>query len=286
MSIITFWNDDREQTGKTFSAVAVAIKMAIERELKILLISTSCNDKTMENCFVDANASTVKKIIGKNDNIAVDNGIMGIAKLIASNKLEPQAITDYTRVIFKNRLETISGYIPTDNLDYQEKMMAYEKVEKCYPDLIRLANQYYDIVIVDLDKQLNETVKKEIFEMSNLDVMVIRQRMESLNKYIELMNTNPEYKGLKHIMVVGKFHLNTKYNKKNVMRYLRVKDLYITPFNILFFEAAEEHNVVELFLKLKRLKDEDDENYIFMDEIQNIVDKILERLKELQKKMR
>ena len=122
--------------------------------------------------------------------------------------------------------------------------------------------------------------------MSNLDVMVIRQRMESLNKYIELMNTNPEYKGLKHIMVVGKFHLNTKYNKKNVMRYLRVKDLYITPFNILFFEAAEEHNVVELFLKLKRLKDEDDENYIFMDEIQNIVDKILERLKELQKKMR
>ena len=41
MPIVTFWNDERDQTGKTLTAVAVATRMAIERNYKILLISTS-----------------------------------------------------------------------------------------------------------------------------------------------------------------------------------------------------------------------------------------------------
>lgn len=51
MSIVTFWNDDREQTGKTLTSVAVATRMAIERNNRILLISTSFQDPTMKNCF-------------------------------------------------------------------------------------------------------------------------------------------------------------------------------------------------------------------------------------------
>ena len=38
MSIVTFWNDDREQTGRTLTSVAVATRMAMERNYKILLI--------------------------------------------------------------------------------------------------------------------------------------------------------------------------------------------------------------------------------------------------------
>ena len=51
MSIITFWNDGREQSGKTLASVAVAISMAMERNSKILLLSTSVDDSTMDNCF-------------------------------------------------------------------------------------------------------------------------------------------------------------------------------------------------------------------------------------------
>ena len=48
MSIITFWNDSREQTGQTMATVAVATRMAIERNIKILLISTISPDFTSE----------------------------------------------------------------------------------------------------------------------------------------------------------------------------------------------------------------------------------------------
>ena len=51
MSVITFWNDSREQSGRTMTAVAVAMRMSIERNSKILLISTSMDDPTLKNCF-------------------------------------------------------------------------------------------------------------------------------------------------------------------------------------------------------------------------------------------
>ena len=51
MSIITVWNDNREQSGRTLTAAAVATRMAIERNSKILLISTSVGDSTIKNCF-------------------------------------------------------------------------------------------------------------------------------------------------------------------------------------------------------------------------------------------
>ena len=39
MSIVTFWGNGREQTGKSLSMVAIATQMAIEHNYRILLIS-------------------------------------------------------------------------------------------------------------------------------------------------------------------------------------------------------------------------------------------------------
>ena len=88
MSIVTFWNDDREQTGKTLTSVAVATRMAIERNNRILLISTSFQDPTMKNCFWGNEVQRNLKLFGgKVTNIAVENGIEGLIKLITANKL-------------------------------------------------------------------------------------------------------------------------------------------------------------------------------------------------------
>lgn len=287
MSIVTFLNNDREQTGKTLASVAVATKMAIERNLKILLISTAYKDETMKNCYWK-DVVVQKKILGmKNTGIGVNNGIEGLAKLIASNKIQPSIITDYTKVIFKGRLEVLNGYIGTSEKTEEQNRYDYEKTSECYGDLVRLANQYYDIVLVDLDNDLSETVKKDILSSSNLNIFVTTQKLSSLDKYNNLKNTNKEIIGPKYIPVIAKYDKNSKYNKKNIMRYLEEKkDINLIPYNILFFEAAEEADVVELFLKLRNIKDTNDDNYIFMEEVLKLVDLIIKRLQELQKKMR
>ena len=203
MSIVTFWNDDREQTGKTLTSVAVATRMAIERNYKILLISTSFQDPTMKNCFWgDEVQKNLKLFGGKANNIAVENGMEGLVKLITANKLTPSVITDYTKVIFKGRLEVLNGFVGEKGNSFELNYEEYKKTEKCYIELIRMANQYYDMVLVDLDKTMGKEVKEEILKISNLNVIVLSQKKASLDKYRELRDKNNEVNSPKTIPIM------------------------------------------------------------------------------------
>lgn len=288
MAIVTFWNNDREQSGKTLTAVAVATKMAIERNYKILLISTSFQDTTLRNCFWENETQRTLKLFGmKSNNIAVETGIEGLAKLISANKLTPTTITDYTKVIFKGRLEVISGFMGAKELTRATNYAEYEKIQKIYVDLIKTANQYYDMVLVDLDKYMPEDLTKEILKLSNLNVIVFSQRKESLDRYMMLREKEPIINSPKTLPVVGKYMDKTKYNMKNIMKYLgNRKDLSVIPLNMLYFEASEEAAVPDLFLRLQNVKDTSDENYIFMRDVLELMEKIINRLQELQMKMR
>lgn len=288
MSIVTFWNDERDQTGKTLTSIAVATRMAIERNYRILLISTSFQDNTMKNCFWGDEVQKTLKLFGvKNNNIAVENGIEGLVKLITANKLTPNVITDYTRVIFKERLEVINGYFGAKEVTKKTNNMEYEKVQKCYPDLIRVASQYYDMVLVDLDKSIQEDVTNEILEMSNVNVYVLSQKKVSLDRYLEKKQSYTKVGNQKMIPVIGKYMNDTKYNFKNITKYLQEKKgLNVIPYNTLYFEASEEAGVPDLFLRLKNVKDTSDENYIFMQDVLELMDKIIKRIQELQMKMR
>ena len=288
MSIVTFWNDDREQTGKTLTAVAMATAMAIYKNYKILLISTSFQDPTIKNCFWGDETQKNLKLFGaKNHNIAVENGIEGLLKLITSNKLTPGVITDYTKVIFKGRLEVLNGFVGDKDASFDENYEEYKKVEKSYIELIRMANQYYDMVLVDLEKTMSTATKEEILRISNLNIMVFSQKKVSVDRYRMLRDNNGEVMGVKTIPVVGKYSSHSKYNVKNLTRYLEEKkEISVVPYNLLYFEATEEVGVVDLFLRLKNVKDKTDENYIFLDEVTKLMEKIIKRLKELQMKMR
>lgn len=288
MSIVTFWNDNREQSGRTLTSVAIATRMAIECNFKILLISTSFQDTTMRNCFWGNEVQRNLKLFGgKMNNLAVENGIEGLTKLITANKITPSTITDYTKVIYKGRLEVLNGFFGVKENTIETNYNEYKKIENCYIELIKMANQYYDMVLVDLDKALEQEVRNEILKISNLNVVVLSQRKESLDRYNELLNKNKEVNGPKTLPVLGRYMNKSKYNIKNVTKYLGGKrEINVIPFNMLFFESAEEARVPDLFLKLKNVKDKSDENYIFMQEVLNLMNKIIKRLQELQMKKR
>ena len=155
MSIVTFWNNGKEQTGKTLSLVAICTHLAIEHNYRILVISTGFQDRNLDNCFWEPK-KTKKNLglFGPNTNVAMEEGIAGLAKIIRSNKLSPDYITNYTKIIFKDRLEILSSFKGDKN--------EYNAIRKCYPDIINLANSYYDLVLVDLDKQVEDDIAQEI----------------------------------------------------------------------------------------------------------------------------
>ena len=285
MSIVTLWSCDKKTNGQTLSSVAIATKMAIERNLKILLVSTSVNDLTIKRCFWKTNISKGNMMRG-NGGLEVETGIEGLIRLVYSNKLEPSIITDYAQAILKGRFEVLFGFNGASDNFSNPNMELYSDVYQNYCKILQVANQYYDMVIVDLDGRLNLEMKNKILDISDMNIYITTQKVSDIERYIDLKQNNKNLNTYKSTVAIAKYDDESKYNKKNLAKYLEEKgEVLVIPYNTLYFEAAEEADVMDLFLKLSNIKDTTDKNYIFMKEVQRIVNFIMNRLQELQMRM-
>ena len=267
MSIVTFWNGTNQQCGNTSSAVAVATQMAIDHNMKILLISTSLNDRFIQECYWHEKKKILSNIFGVNVSGIEKNGIEGLDRVLRSNKISPDIITDYTKVVLaNNRLDVLLGMEDTGGL--------YDTTKTRYPEIIELASQFYDTVIVDLDKRLGK-YQEDILKMSDVVVAVLPQREAQITCIKDLIESGKVVNKNKTIMVIGKYMENNKYNARNITRsILKQKNtVNVIPYNNLYFEASQEGKVVDLFLNLMRIK-EKDENYNFILEVKNLIDEI------------
>lgn len=276
MAIISFFNNSRREAGNTLSSIALATQMAIEHNMKILLLSTSFKDETIKESFINEDQS-IKKLFKNSQPKINQAGIEGLDRIIRSNKMSKDIVRDYTEVVLKDRLELLLGLGKNHEKSYEDIQEDYEKI-------VLLANQYYDMVIVDIDRELSEEVKKAILSHSDVIVLTAIQtakEMVYLTKIYEKEEWN--IKKQNSIIVLGKYNNNTKYNVKNISRNIfKQKQLLNTiPYNNLFFEAVQEANVVDLFLNLLRVKDKD-ENYEFIHEVKRLSEDIQNKLQELQ----
>ena len=282
MSVITFVNNIQEETGKTMSLVAIATHMAIEYNNKILIISTTNREGKLKSCyFEDKEVKRLRLgIFGDNKStIDTGSGIEGIARIARSNKLTPDMITNYTKVVFKDRLEVLLGLEERkDNNEIDEKEIAKE-----YIDLISIASMYYDKVFVDLDNNLSEKIREQIIDKSDLVIVNTSQNYRSLKKLKESKDKSELLKSPKSLILVGRYDKYSKYNSKNITRFLEEKNQVLTiPYNTLYFEATNEAGVPDLFLSLRKTIDSEDRNAIFIEEIKRASEKIIYRLQELQ----
>ena len=278
MSVVTFWNSGKEETGKTLAIAAISTYMAIEHNYRILVISTSKDDKTIENCFwKQKKAKKNLGLFGPNTNIAMEEGVDGLIKIMKSNKLAPENITNYTKIVFKDRLEILQSY--------KGNSEEYKTITDMYPDIINLANNYYDLVLVDLDSNMNSYAVEKILGASNLVVINLSQRLTSIDNFLEIKEKDAMFKSKKTLLLVGRYDKYSKYSIKNISRYMNEKNIVSTiPYNTLFFEAAEEGKVPDLFLRLRKTVDEDDRNGFFIAEVGRTVENIIYRLQNLQAK--
>lgn len=277
MPVISFWNKEKAECGKTLSLVAIATYMALMNNLRILIISTQFNDKTMEECFwpiVKVNPNT-NPLINKTTDIST--GIEGLSKVVLSNKSTPEIITNYTKVVLKDRLEIL---LSPETTNYDE----YTKMASAYKEIVQFANKHYDIVFVDVANGFDAAAQsKEIITSSNLIVYTFPQKLKAINQLVELKN-DAEFKQIKNIAyLLSRCDVNSKYNEKNVARSIgERKGILSVPYCITFAEAASEGNVAEYFIKYNKLTDETDQNYIFVETIKNDVQNIIYKLQELQ----
>ena len=144
MAIIAFYTKGRDQAGNTTSAMALATYLGIQKNKKTLYISTSLNRNEVKKAFWQDKGQKRSGLFGPNTASVSDNGIEGLDRIIRSNKISPDIITDYTKVALKNRLEILFGY--------KGNREQYKMIQTRYFQIANLASKFYDTVIYFLHK--------------------------------------------------------------------------------------------------------------------------------------
>lgn len=277
MAIISFWSNGKTETGKAASIAAITTYLAIQHNYKILVLDTKYNDYFYQDCYWKEDKSI--KIIhnqGLKTNIA--SGVSGLTKAILSNKTSPEIITNYTKLVFKDRLEILTDTKTEDKDDY-------EIHKKVFKDIARIASKYYDLVFIDIDASLDKDTTNSLLEISDLVVANISQKLRQINAYIEAKKENIALQGKPVIPLIGKLDKNSKYTVKNITRYIKERELVCSvPYNTLFFEACNEGEVADFFIKFRKINPKD-KNALFLQEVKKTAEKIIYKLQELQMRM-
>lgn len=277
MAIVTFWNNNTGKIGQTHSALAIASYMAIEHNYKILLISTRYKDETSMHAFgLDKESRSINLFTNNKKSMEMESGIESMSKLALSNRLVPDVIPNYTKMIFRQRLEILSGPTGAD----------YDKVYSSCINILSSAKKYYDIVFVDLNNGLNEETTKEILNISDVVIANVEQKATNLDDITKLIDEKILSKK-RTLVLINKYDSESKYTTKNVARYLgERKEALSVPYNILYTEAIEDGTLAEFFLnpRIRKTENSDDRNAFFIKELKRAADAIIYKIQELQLK--
>ena len=278
MAIITFKSNELKETGQTLSLIAVATQMAIEHSYKILVVSTSFKDQTLENCYWELDRLNKPIITDNRANVGVDSGIEGLIKVLASNKTSNDIVRNYSKTVLRERLDVL---LAPRTEEYNE----YTRICSEYPEVLKIADRYYDLIFVDLSNRMHDKERDDIINISDVIMVNLTQRLKTINDFIELRENDDFYKGKNIMLLMGRYDAHSKYSVKNVTRYMKErKQVLAIPYNTLYFEACSEGKAIEFFLRLKNLE-EGDRNRVFVDEANRADDAIIYKLQELQMKI-
>ena len=266
MSVVTFWGNDKIETAQTTSMAGIATYLSIEQNYRILLINAKYNDTSLADCFWEYT---------KNSKIRTDleTGIGGLMKAISSNKASPEIITNYTRAVFKDRLEILTDYyIPKEDFDKQRLAMK---------TIITMANKFYDLVFVDIEGSVEDPIIQDILNESNLIVANTTQREKYIDEFKQLFRKSPSLKKDKIIYLFGKYDKFSRYNIKNIQRNKKIGEAYGIPYNTLFFESCNNGRLTDYIYNFRRVKPNNIHASI-MSAFSEVSTRIVEKLKELQ----
>lgn len=279
MAVVVFWGNSEKETGQTISTIAVATMMAIEHNYKILAVSTGFKDTTMEDSFWTTGKINIQKQLGlENGTRNMESGIEGLSRVLQSNRGRSGLIPDYARVVFKDRLDVIQS-------PQTEEFNDYIEISKVYPALLEIANMDYNLVIVDVDKRLPGQIQKEILQKADVIVLNTNQGLKNIENVAKLRKNNEIFHGENVMILLGRYDKFSKYNVKNITRYLKERrPISAISYNTLFFEATTEGKVADYFLRYRNLTDKTDRNAVFIQEARKTCDNIINMIEDVQKR--
>lgn len=269
MAIISFWNPNNSSTGRTTALLSMATYLTIQHKYKILVIDTSFNSYSIKDSFwVEKKQSFFKQ---NKSQIELGTGINSLSRAILSNKISPETITNYTKIVF-NRFEVL-----TDTKISREE---YDRNKKIFKQIAKTADKYYDIVLIDVDKNLDEDIVEDLLELSKIIVVPMKQNLRELSTFL---NLKEKYKEKYTLMpLLSMYDSESKFSYKKVTKYFKEKqEVLIIPYNTKLMEVSSEGKLADFFIENRKMNDKNI-NSILIQQVKMFSEAIISKLKELQ----
>ncbi len=247
MAIVAFWSHEKKKTNQTTSMIVSAVQMAIEKNYKILMIDANFNSTTMrEALFAGRKSSVLDKQLnlGKVD---ISSGVEGLIQAVSTNRISPEIIKNFTKPIFAQRLDFLDSMKTKEREDY-------ERVLKYYVEILSVANRFYDLVYIDIEKGFDSEVSKLILEKADIIVACFEQNMKDIEEFRKLWGVHELLPKSKTIPLLTREDKFSKYNSNNVARYIGQKmgkGICSIVYNTILMEKMQEGDVANFLIRTK-----------------------------------
>lgn len=229
-----FWSPFHGQTCTTSNAVAVGTYLGVTRSIRTLLLHNMITKSNMENAFFPPVEDDGTEIFD-------ETGIDSLMKLAKSSMLCPVSLKDYTSILIQDRLELLIG-------TSKRSTSYYEVLTDMIQYIVSCAIQAYDIVICDINAGRGDISLKAL-ELVDLVVVNLNQNMEVLRTYFHRKEWHPLLDNKPHILVLGNYDADSKYNVKFIKRTFGYdKEIYTIPRHLPFMEAHNNHDMLKFFM--------------------------------------
>lgn len=266
MPVVSFWStENSSQVSTTATTVASALMLAIKENYKVLVTQTHYSDFTLESSFFNQEKNTRVD--------TSDTGIDALDRLLRSGKLRPESIPNYAIPAIKGKLEILYGTFKNDE-------DSYSRILETMPAMIEQAKQFYDIVLVDLNKGKTTEEVNKILQLSDLIILGMNQNMEILKKIFKDMQSVRILQEKKVIPVLGRYDRFSDYKEKNISRRFNYKKrIYTIPYNTQFFDSCNRGAAADFFISNSKA-DISDRNGFFISEVAELEKAIMDAIKD------
>lgn len=256
---IVSWSTVHGQSGTTANTVALSSMFALDHPYRSLLTHTQLTFSTLEFLYAQ----------GKRALDFDDVGMEALERLVISKLIKPDAISDYTDTIYKNRLDLLFGK--------KERNEDEAKKDHIIRTILDAAKEFYDVLWVDAHSGNFRKTTKSLIEEADLVLVNLPQNRYVIDRFFSGEDFPAELKNKDYIVLISMYDENISYSLRNIKRSHKVKvPIFGVPYCKNFKDATNLQSVSEFFYRSLQVKKGDD-SFAFIRNLREINNFILKK---------
>lgn len=259
--VISCWSPYHGQCGTTLNSALLSSYLAVNSKHKILLTNTQYTKSNLETAFLKDNNNN-------NYDVFNDIGIDSVYRLAQSNKLTKDNISNYSKVLIKDKLDLLVGSKKSTDKLFNEILSEMDYILECM-------KESYNLIMFDVNSGLENSMTKAVLDESDVIIVNLNQNVKLLKDFFE--HYLELFKDKNLILVLSNYDDDLSLTKRYVKKLFSAKrHIYSIPYMTELKESHNNSNILKLISHNKLdLIDKDDKFFILMNELHVICEDIL-----------